>query len=83
MNTTVVIMYQPFVIEQMVIIYQNGEIIETKKVNIEEIPFLMRDYSSKYGISNINLIGNQDYLGRFQNEIKAKVPSTVKVNIIN
>lgn len=83
MNTTVVIMYQPFVMEQMVIVYQNGEIVDNRKETVERIPQLMRELSSQYGVSSISLIGNADYLGRFQNEIMSQVPTSVKVNVLN
>ena len=82
MNRTAIIMFQPFVFEQVILVYENGILIDTKKESIERIPSVLRDLSSQYGISNIQLIGNQDYLGHMQNEIRSTVPSTVDINIL-
>ena len=82
MNTTAIIMFQPFVVEQVILIYQNGELIETRKETVDRISNVLSEMSGHYGLSNIQLIGNQDYLGRFQNEIRSKVPSTVKIDIL-
>lgn len=82
MNRTAIIMFQPFVFEQVILVYENGILIDTRKESIERISSVLRDLSSQYGISNIQLIGNQDYLDHMQNEIKSTVPSTVDVNIL-
>ena len=82
MNRTAIIMFQPFVFEQVILVYENGILIDTRKESIERISSVLRDLSSQYGISNIQLIGNQDYLGHMQNEIRNAVPSTVDINIL-
>lgn len=82
MNKTAIIMFQPFVYEQVILVYENGILIDTKREPIERIPHILGELSAQYGLSNIQLIGNQDYLGRMQNEIRSTVPSTVDINIL-
>jgi hypothetical protein len=82
MNKTAIIMFQPFVYEQVILVYENGTLIDTKREPIEKIPYILGELSAQHGLSNIQLIGNQDYLGRMQNEIRGTVPSTVGINIL-
>lgn len=82
MNMTAIIMFQPFVLEQVILVYQNGNLVDTRREQIDRIPSVLAELSSHYSLSNIQLIGNQDYLGRFQNEIRSTVPTTVDINIL-
>lgn len=79
---SIVIIYQPFAIEQMVILYKDGEVAENHRCPIERVPMLIEEISQHQGVSSVNLIGNSDYLGRFQKEILGKVPTNVSVNIV-
>jgi hypothetical protein len=82
MNMTAIIMFQPFVLEQVILVYQNGNLIDTRKEPMDRISSVLAELSNQYGLSTVQLIGNQDYLGRFQNEIRSVVPTTVDVNIL-
>ena len=82
MNMTAIIMFQPFVYEQVILVYQNGNLIDTRKEPMDRISIILAELNNQYGLSTIQLIGNQDYLGRFQNEIRSVVPTTVDVNIL-
>lgn len=81
---SIVIMYQPFVVEQLVIVYNNGVVVETHRININEIADLIEKLTIQYSnVNSISLIGNQDYLIRYQKDLGLRVPDNVKINIVN
>lgn len=81
---SIVIMYQPFVVEQLVIVYNNGAVVETHRININEIADLIEKLTIQYSnVNSISLIGNQDYLIRYQKDLGLRVPDNVKINIVN
>ena len=58
----VVVFFQPFSMLQNIVVYKNNEVIETALVEIDKIPNAVKSKCSTYGITNVDLKGNQDYL---------------------
>lgn len=79
---SVVIIFQPFVINQAIMLYQNGNIIENYQTPIENIVNTINSIKQQYEISSINLVGNKDYLLNFKGELSTIIPKA-EINIMN
>lgn len=80
--TNITVNFQPFLRNQMIYAYKDGNIVEDVSVPIEEISSAVTNLSKKYNANEINLIGNQDYLARFKAEMGTKFTEGVNINII-
>jgi hypothetical protein len=77
----IVVFFQPFDILQNIVIYQNGEVVEIKEVEIDRIPNVVKGLCSTYGITDVDLKGSQAYLEKYKAEILTNY-SLLNVNII-
>lgn len=71
MEDKIIVMFQPFDKLQNIMVYQNGERVETVSVEVERIPHSVRGLASKYDINKVSLCGSKAYLAKFQQEITA------------
>ena len=65
----VVVFFQPFDILQTIIVYKNGEVVDTKRVEIERIPNVIKGVCTTYNINDVDLKGSRDYLEKYKTEI--------------
>ena len=65
----VIVFFQPFSIMQTIIVYKNNEIVDTKQVEIERVPNVVKGVCSTYNIKEVDLKGNKDYLEKYKAEI--------------
>lgn len=77
----VIVFFQPFDILQTIMVYQNGEIVDIKKIEIEKVPNVIKSVCSTYNIQDVDLKGNQGYLEKCKAEILTDY-SLLNVNII-
>lgn len=80
--TNIAINFQPFLKNQTIYTYSDGNLIEETSVTIDEMPAAVSALSNKFGADEIDLIGNQDYLARFKAELSTKFNNNVNINII-
>ena len=67
-----VINFSPFVLDQDVYCYIDGECKEHKKTGLTDLPVLVETMKKKYDIHKISLVGSQDYLAKFRDELVDK-----------
>ena len=77
----VVVFFQPFDVLQTIVVYQNGEVVDTKQVEIERIPNVVKGVCSTYNIKDVDLKGSKGYLEKYKSEILTNY-SLLNVNII-
>lgn len=77
----VIVFFQPFDALQTIMVYQNGEIVDIQKIEIDRIPNAVKGLCSTYSITDVDLRGSQDYLKRYQSEILTNY-NILNVNII-
>ena len=68
----IIVNFQPFDALQTVIVYQQGAVVETHKVSIDDIPNLVSNLSTMYSCKDINLVGNKNFLERTKAQILTK-----------
>lgn len=78
----IVVLFQPFVLKQKVIAYNNTECISTYEVNIDEIPALVETLTKENTIESVKITGNRDYINKYQADIISKIPANIKINIL-
>lgn len=72
---------QPFQVAQKISVYQDNEEIETISSTIENLIPAIKGVKNKYSADSINLIGNTQYLTKFQKDLSTDFDIT-KINII-
>lgn len=77
----VVVFFQPFSIMQNIIVYKDDKIIDTKQVEIERVPNVIKGVCNTYNIQDVDLKGSQDYLEKYKTEILTNY-SLLNVNIV-
>ena len=77
----VIVFFQPFDVLQTIMVYQNGEIVDIKKIEIERVPNVIKGVCSTYNIQDVDLKGSQEYLEKYKAEILTNY-SLLNVNII-
>lgn len=78
----IVILFQPFVLKQKVIAYNNQECVSQYEVNIDEIPTLVETLTKENTIDSVKITGHRDYINKYQAEIVSKIPTNIKINIL-
>lgn len=78
----IVVLFQPFVLKQKVIAYNNTECISTYEVNIDEIPALIETLTKENVIDSIKITGHREYINKYQADIISKIPTNIKINIL-
>ena len=77
----VIVFFQPFSRLQNIIVYKNGEVVDTKQVEIERVSNVIKGVCSTYSITDVDLKGSQEYLEKYQAEILTNY-QCLNVNII-
>lgn len=65
----IIVNFQPFVVEQEILVYTNGECVYQAKVEIDRVPSVVKGLKNKFNIDKIDLCGNSQYLSRFKAEL--------------
>lgn len=82
----IIVNFQPFVVEQHIMVYKNGACIEQQYVDFEQVLEKICFLSNKYNISNIDLCGNTDFLKKFKNDLQLNTNfnnSSLNITIID
>lgn len=77
----IVILFQPFVLKQKVIAYNNEECVFEYEVTVDEIPSLVETLTKENTIDVIKIIGHRDYINKYQADIISKIPNTTQIKI--
>lgn len=84
----IVSVIKPFVINQNVFVYEDGNKIDVISVPLDNIQDVLINTATKYEITDIELIGSKKYLNGIVNKIKETEISQynehkLNINIIN
>lgn len=77
----IVILFQPFVLKQKVIAYNNNESVFEYEVTVDEISSLVETLTKENTIDVVKIIGHRDYINKYQADIISKIPSTTQIKI--
>lgn len=58
----IIIPFQSFNANQNILVYQNGNIVNSLQASYNEIPELVKNLVFQYEIDEINLVGGENYL---------------------
>lgn len=72
MNNHIVVQFEPFILQQKIIVYVNGECVSYSYATIEKLVDTIEALKSEYNIKQIELYGYRDYLSRYQALMKTK-----------
>ena len=78
----IVVLFQPFVLKQKIIAYNNKECVSQYEVNIDEIPALVETLVKENNINSVKVTGHREYINKYQADIISRMPSNVKINIL-
>ncbi len=76
--------FHPFTMNQNILVYMNGECVKTVSVTVDRVVDTVNGLCKQYGIHQIDLCGNQNYLERYKNLLNAKfdLDDETTINII-
>lgn len=66
----IVTVIKPFVVDQHIFVYENGNKIDLITCKLEEIPTKMLELCSKYSSNRIELVGPKNYNRGIKKQIK-------------
>lgn len=78
----IVVLFQPFVLKQKVIAYNNTECVSTYEVNIDEIPALVETLTKENVIDSIKITGHREYINKYQADIISSISGPTRISII-
>ena len=84
----IVSVIKPFVVNQNVFVYEDGNKIDVLSVPLNDIQNILVNTATQYEVTNIELIGSKKYLNGIVNKIKETEMSQynehkLNINIIN
>lgn len=84
----IVSIIKPFVINQNVFVYEDGNKIDVLSVSLNDIQNILVNTATQYEVTDIELIGSKKYLNGIVNKIKETEMSQynehkLNINIIN
>ena len=84
----IVSVIKPFVINQNVFVYEDGNKIDVLSVPLNDIQDILVETATKYEVTDIELVGSKKYLNGIVNKIKETEMSQynehkLNINIIN
>lgn len=65
----IIVNFQPFALQQEVLVYVDGACIYQTKVTIDEFHSTIKGLKDKFSINKVDLCGNSAYLSRFKAEL--------------
>lgn len=81
---SIVVAFQPFSVNQNVIVYSDGDILEEFSVEMDKIVDVISGLKKQYNSTNIDLIGSEDYLTHFKTRLLSKfAEEPAQINIIS
>lgn len=78
----IVILFQPFVLKQKVIAYNNQEFVNEYEVDIDAIATLVETLVNNNPVKSIKITGHREYINKYQADIISKIPANIKINIL-
>lgn len=83
MNSHIIVQFEPFDIQQQIMVYENGECVSHSYATIDKIVEVVDVLKAKYNIKQIELYGYRDYLARYKALMKTKFnDNDCKIEII-
>lgn len=84
----IVSVIKPFVVNQNVFVYEDGNKIDVLSVSLNDIQNILVNTATQYEVTDIELIGSKKYLNGIVNKIKETEMSQynehkLNINIIN
>lgn len=73
--------FQPFTMSQQILVYEGNNIIDSFSVDSNDVINTIKGLKNKYNADEINLVGNTDYLSKFQKDLSTDFDMT-KIKII-
>lgn len=80
-NDHIVVNIHPFVIQQEVDVYSNGECVQTVECKLDELKDTIFALSKQHNIQQIDLAGNQLYAMRLRDDLGAGKYATAGMSI--
>ena len=78
---SIVILFQPFVLKQKVIAYNNQDFVNEYEVDIDAISTLVETLVKNNPIKSIKITGNRNYINKYQAEIISRIPNNRSIDI--
>lgn len=72
MNNHIVVQFEPFDLQQKIMVYIGGECISYSYATVEKLVDTIEALKAEYDIKQIDLYGYRDYLSRYQALMKTK-----------
>ena len=84
----IVSVIKPFVVNQNVFVYEDGNKIDVLSVPLNDIQDILIETATKYEVTDIELVGSKKYLNGIVNKVKETEMSQynehkLNINIIN
>lgn len=79
----IVSIIKPFVINQNVFVYEDGNKIDVLSVSLDNIQNILINTAIKYEINDIELIGSKKYLNGIINKVKEEEIKQYNANKLN
>lgn len=80
-NNNLVVMFNPFLVNQEIDVYQNGACVKQDYVTIEDVVDKIKIYCEMYDIPRINLCGNHHFVNKFEKALRTEY-SNKTINVI-
>lgn len=69
---TLAVFFQPFVVEQKIVLYKNGNIENQFTSSIDEVMDKVNGLVNTYDVTDVKLYGSSDYLNGFEQKMNTK-----------
>lgn len=79
----IVSVIKPFMLDQTILVYEDGNKIDAVTANIDDLPNIVLDLARQYTLNDIELAGPVSYLNGIKKEINELEMLTYGTNNIN
>ena len=76
MKDKIIIKYQPFSVNQLILVVKNGAVVNSFSTDLDRINNVVNGFAKEYGITNIEMHGNADYLSKFKSSLNSQFASS-------
>lgn len=76
MENKIVIKYQPFSVNQLILVIKDGAVVNSFSTDIDRVNNVVNGFAKEYGITNIEMHGNADYLSKFKASLNNQFASS-------